>query len=145
MPGRFVRSQAAERVAELLGSREGRKYLTGYGWVEGMPIVITHPKELLNDVMGLVSLHDRPVLVAMFDAVVNEVHLIHVSLPLSTLQLVDEVTPRARIDELFEQAKTAGRVTFRAKYWRHSAVAHPIPAVSMDQLLATEKQKLTAA
>ena len=49
MPGRLVRSQTAVRVAELLGSREGRRHLGNYGWTQGMPVVMTQPEESLDE------------------------------------------------------------------------------------------------
>lgn len=48
MPGRIVRTKTAERVSELLGSREGRQHLTKHGWAQGMPIVMSIPTEPLN-------------------------------------------------------------------------------------------------
>lgn len=127
MPGRIVRTQTAERVSELLGSREGRKHLSAHGWVQGMPVVMTVPTEPVNDVMGLVSMHGRPVLVAMFDTTANELKFIYVSTPNPALQQVELEKESTQIQELFSRTEQEGLMTFRVKYWDCSAVAHPIP------------------
>ena len=118
MPGRLVRSQTAVRVAELLGSREGRRHLGNYGWTQGMPVVMTQPEESLDDVMGLVSVHKRPVLVAMLGKQTGE---------LKFLEVVPASAPRSTIKDLFAQAEHSGMAAFRVKYWQYSAVAHAVP------------------
>lgn len=128
MPGRLVRSQAAQRAAELLGSREGRKHLGAYGWAPGMPVVMTQPLEALDDVMGLVSVHKRPVLVAMLETQTDELKFLHISEPSPVLEVVPGSAPRSTISDLFGQAESSGMTPFRVKYWKHSAVAHAIPA-----------------
>ena len=128
MPGRIVRTKTAERVSELLSSREGRQHLTNYGWVQGMPIVMSIPTEPLNDVMGLVSMHGCPVLVAMLSAKLDELKFLYVSTPNPALRNTAVEKDSTHIQDLFERAAEAGLVTFRAKYWDASSVAHPIPA-----------------
>lgn len=135
MPGRLVRSQTAQRVAALLGSREGRKHLAAFGWKQGMPVVMTQPSEPLDDVMGLVSVHKSPVLVAMAEMETGELKFLHISEPSAALQVVPPCGPRTRASDLFEQAEQTGMRTFRVKYWKHSAVAHAIP--SFDETAVT--------
>jgi len=129
MPGRIVRSQIAERVATLLGSRQGRNFLSGYGWQQGMPVVMAEHSELLDDVMGLVSVHEGPVMVAMLHPQEETLLFLHVSEPSAALEVVNAATSRTRISQLFTRAQETGRATFRVKYWKHSAVAHAIPAI----------------
>lgn len=128
MPGRIIRTQTADRVTELLGSREGRKHLAAHGWVLGMPIVMAAPTEPINDVMGLVSMHGQPVLVAMVDTNADALKFLYVSTPNPALQQVDKEKDSTPILELFGRAEEEGLVTFQVKYWDSSAVAHPIPA-----------------
>lgn len=128
MPGRIVRSKTAERVAELLGSREGRKHLSQFGWVEGMPVVMSESHEALDDVMGLVSVHGRAVLIAMIDPRSEQLLFLHISAPNPALSIVNSVAEGTNISSLFEAAEHEGMMTFRVKYWKYSAVAHLIPA-----------------
>jgi hypothetical protein len=138
MPGRLVRTRTAERVTELFGSREGRNHLAAYGWVQGMPVIMTVPTEPVNHVMGLVSMHGRSVLVAMLDAGTDELNFLHVSMPNPALQSVDLEKDTDQIHELFVRTQNRGSVTFRVKYWDSCAVAHPIPA--FNAVVATLRQ-----
>lgn len=135
--GRIVRSKTAERVTELLGSREGRKHLSQYGWVEGMPVVMSESQEALEDVMALLSVHGRAVLVAMLDPRSADPLFLHVSAPNPALSIVNSVAQGTSIGALFEAAEHEGMMTFRVKYWKYSAVAHLIPAY---RATATEAQ-----
>jgi len=126
--GRIVRSRTAERTAELLGSREGRKHLSQHGWTQGMPVVMAGAQELLDDVMGLVSVHGRAALIAMIDPRSDDLQFLHVSAPSPVLEIVTPAAARTRIASLFAAAEDEGMQTFRVKYWQHSAVAHLIPA-----------------
>lgn len=132
MAGRLVRSQTAQRVAELLGSREGRKHLASFGWKQGMPVVMTHPHEKLDDVMGLVSVHKGPVLVAMTETSTEELKFLHISEPSPALEVVTQSDPDSRISNLFQAAERSGMSTFRVKYWKYSSVAHAIPTFCAD-------------
>ncbi|WP_404290963.1 hypothetical protein [Glutamicibacter arilaitensis] len=89
---------------------------------------MTQPSEKLDDVMGLVSVHKGPVLVAMTETSTDALRLLHVSEPSPALELVAESGPDSRIDDLFRRAEQRGMSTFRVRYWKHSAVAHVIPA-----------------
>lgn len=92
-----------------------------------MPVVMTAEHELLDDVMGLVSLHGQPVLVAMLQQSTDKLMFIHVSEPHMALGSVQEAKADSRIDSFFEEVHAKGYVTFRVKYWKNSAVAHAIP------------------
>ncbi|MNW30279.1 hypothetical protein D3C74_71610 [compost metagenome] len=134
MPGRLVRSQTALRVAELLGSREGRRHLSSYGWTQGMPVVMTQPLEALDDVMGLVSVHKRPVLVAMVEPQSEELKFLHISEPSPVLEVVQASAPRSKIKDLFGQAEHSGMAAFRVKYWQYTAIAHVVPPFDASML-----------
>lgn len=144
MPGRIVRTKTAERVSELLGSREGRQHLTKHGWVQGMPIVMSIPTESLNDVMGLVSMHGRPVLVAMLDSTLDELKFLYVSTPNPALRSVDVEKDSSPISDLFARAEQHGLVTFRAKYWDASSVAHPVPVFQSAGASTTYAHRFSA-
>ena len=127
MPGRLVRSKTAERVAELLGSRQGRAYLSSHGWEEGMPIVMTGSMEPITDVMSLVSVHAQPALVAMLEPATGKLQFLHISVPNPALQQVEALDENLRAHRFFERLARCTRCEFRVKYWKHSAVAHWIP------------------
>lgn len=127
MPGRIVRSKTAERVALLLDSREGRKYLARHGWKEGMAIVMTLPAEPLEDVMGLVSVHPGAVLVAMVDEDSQDLRFIHVSETSAALQVVEESARGMSFGNFVDALELSGVATFRIRYWKYSAVAHILP------------------
>ena len=133
MPGRIVRSKTAERVANLLDSREGRKYLSGHGWKEGMAIVMTLPSEPLEDVMGLVSVHPGAVLVAMVDEDTQDLRFIHVSETSAALQVVEESARSMSFGNFFNALELSRVATFRVRYWKHSAVAHILPVMDPSE------------
>lgn len=132
MPGRLVRSQTAHRVAQLLGSRKGREHLAAFGWKPGMPVIMTQPSEKLDDVMGLVSVHQGPVLVAMTEPSTEDLRFLHISEPSPALMVVEPCRQDHAINNLFEQAERAGMSMFRVKYWKYSAVAHAIPVFDYE-------------
>ncbi|UYQ78889.1 hypothetical protein OF385_07055 [Glutamicibacter sp. JL.03c] len=88
---------------------------------------MAHPLEDLDDVMGLVSVHRQPVLVAMINAETDELKFLHVSEPSPVLEVVPPRSPRTTIKDFFSEAEHRDLVSFRVKYWQHSAVAHAIP------------------
>lgn len=133
MPGRIVRSKTAERVAELLGSREGRSHLSEYGWIQGMPVIIAQLNEPVDDVMGLASVHNCAVLVAILDNQSDQLRFIHVSPPNGALQIVDETPAKTRICTLFEQAEEKGMLAFRVRYWTHTAIANALPVFTPEE------------
>ncbi|MBF6670514.1 hypothetical protein FQA45_09670 [Glutamicibacter halophytocola] len=132
MPGRIVRSKTAERVAELLGSRDGRRHLSRYGWAQGMPVIIAQPHEPAEDVMALVSVHNCPVLVAMLDTPCETLRFIHVSPPNAALEIVDELPRNTRTRALFDQSEGQGMLSFRVRYWKYSAVANAVPVYTPE-------------
>lgn len=127
MPGSITKSKTAQRVAELLGAREGREHLNQYGWVQGLPIVMATTAEKLIDVMGLVSIHERAVLIALASAENHQVQLMHVSMPNAVLRVVAAADEEAMIESLFDLVARQEMTEFRVKYWAHSAVAQRIP------------------
>ena len=127
MSGRMVRSKTAERVAELLGSREGRSHLSEHGWIRGMPVIIGQINEPVDDIMGLVSVHNCPVLVAILDNQGERLRFIHVSPPNDALEIVEETPAHQPICSLFELAEEHGMLEFRVRYWAHTAVANALP------------------
>lgn len=131
-PGRIVRSKTAERVAELLGSRDGRRHLSRYGWLQGMPVIIAQPHEPSEDVMALVSVHDCPVLVAMLDTPSETLRFIHVSPPNAALEIVDEMPRDTRTRTLFDQSESRGMLAFRGRYWKHRAIANTVPVFTPE-------------
>lgn len=144
MPGRIARTETAERVSELLGSREGRAHLTAHGWEQGMPVVMAVPHESLNDVMGLVSMHNRSVLVAMLDAYSDTLKFLHLCVPNPALRCVAAEKDATQISDLFARAEREGLVTFRSKYWDASSVAHPIPIFEPARETKTYAQRFYA-
>ncbi|WP_334122027.1 hypothetical protein [Glutamicibacter sp.] len=144
MPGRIARTKTAERVSELLGSREGRKHLRAHGWEEGMPVIMALPSEPLNDVMGLVSMHNRSVLVALLDAHIDTVKFLYLSAPNQALHCVEAEKDATQISDLFSRAESEGLVTFRSKYWDASSVAHPIPVFDPSPETKTYAQRFYA-
>ena len=142
MPGRIVRSKTAELVAALLDSRDGRKHLARHGWKKGMAIVMTQPSEPLEDVMGLVSVHPGAVLVAMVDENSQDLRFIHVSETSAALQVVEESAREMSFGNFVDALELSGMATFRVRYWKHSAVAHILPAVDPSEFqLATVYQR----
>ncbi|MGO2079879.1 hypothetical protein ACTXPG_07430 [Glutamicibacter arilaitensis] len=133
MPGRIVRTQTAIRVADFLATREGKAHLADYCWTPGMPIVMTQPAESLNDAMGMVSIHGRAVLVAMLDPQTDELHLMHVTVPQPALQVAKPSSDRLTVGEFFHRLGTELMTEFRMKFWKHTAVAHKIPACAAMQ------------
>ncbi len=127
MPGRVFRTQTAVRVADFLATREGKAHLSNYGWAPGMPIVMTHSVESLNDAMGMVSIHGCAVLVAMLAPQTGELHLLHVTTPQPALKVVKLCEDTRTMGEFFDHFTTESIAEFRVKFWKYSAVAHKIP------------------
>lgn len=121
------RSQTAEKVAELIGSEEGRQHLAQFGWAKGMPVVMAQPSDSFEDVIALASVHGRAVLLAMLEPVTGHLRLLHLSEPNSALQIVEPHKPETIIRVLFDEVQKSGMATFRIRYWQYSAVAHAVP------------------
>lgn len=133
MPGRIIRTQTAVRVADFLATREGKAYLSNYGWGPGMPIVMTQPTESLNDAMGMASIHGCAVLVAMLDPGTEELHMLHITTPQVALKVTTACPDKITMGEFFERLATETVVEFRVKFWKHTAVAHKIPTCTAMQ------------
>lgn len=133
MAERFVKSHIAECVAEFLGARERRTYLKGYGWSQGMPIIMARANEPLEDVMGLVATHPGPALIASIDPVNLLLRFLHVSTPTGALKDVDVCPDSTEVWTLFAHAEHGGIATFRTKYTPHSSVAHLLPLHGSQQ------------
>lgn len=127
MPGRIVRSRTADLVTQLIESRDGRNHLRSHGWEDGMAIVMTQPSEPLEDVMGLVSIHRGAVLVAMIGGMTKDLRFVHVSETSAALHVVAQSALTTLVGEFFDALKLTGTVTFRLRFWVHSAVAHALP------------------
>lgn len=123
MPGRIVRTQTAARVAEFLATREGKGHLAAHGWTKGMPIVMTQPAESLEDAMAMVSIHGRPVLLAMLDPDTVELQMMYLTPPQSALQIFGAAATGSTTGEFMEQVRAKGYVEFRVRQWQHTAVA----------------------
>ena len=133
MPNRVSRSRTAEAVSQILGTPEGREHLARYGWVQGMPVVMTTPNEPLEDVMALASIHSRSVLVALLHPYTAELRFLHISEPNAALQNQPAESAATTIFDLHERVEARGLETFRVKHWKHSAVAHGIPVFTAKQ------------
>lgn len=128
MPGRFARTQTADRVADFLATREGKSHLTYFGWAPGMPVVITRPSEPLHDVMAMVSVHGRAVLVATLDPRSEELRMLHITTPQPALRVVTPAPSSMTIGEFLDRVASMTIVEFRVRFWQHTAVAHVIPS-----------------
>lgn len=124
MPGRYLRSETATRVAEFIGTRSGRAHLKKHSWKQGMPIVISQPNELLTDAMSLVATHPEPVLVAFLDSRTKSLCFMHVSLPSEDLVVVPCEARDRTTGDFYETAKATFALTFRIHTRQYSAVAH---------------------
>jgi hypothetical protein len=124
MPGRFMRSKIAELVSEAIGSRQGREHLSAHGWVQGMPIVIAQPEEIVKDVMSLVAAHQPPVLVATFNPEDNELWFLYVAIGCTALKVEDPLEEHTSIGELYKMAVGSSFLTFRIDQMPTSSVVH---------------------
>lgn len=92
-----------------------------------MPIILAEPDELLDDVMGLASIHGRSVLVAIYDESSDHLGFWFISVPNPALDNVP-VEPQGQIMKQFIARGTPhGARTFRVRYWAHSAITFEIP------------------
>jgi len=96
-----------------------------------MPVIVAQLSEPVDDVMGLASVHNCAVLVAMLDG--EQLRFIHVSPPNGALRIVDETPANTRICTLFEQAEEQGMLAFRVRYWTHTAIANALPVFTPEE------------
>lgn len=122
-----LRSHVSQRVSELLGSPEARRHLASYGWVEGMPVVPADRNELLDDVMGFVSIHDRAVLLAICEAESDNLELWHVTIPSPIFTRVAPLPPETTLGDLCVRNRLTRLLPFRVSFWAHSAAIHEVP------------------
>ena len=141
MVGPLVRSKTAAVMAQLVASRAGRRLLETHGWRPATPIVVARYDEPLNDVMVLVGVHDYPLLLAMLEPRTQNLCLVHVTFCCPDLQVVPVVPDCYTAGQLHQEAVATSLLTFRAKYWEHSAVAHAYPEVTeLPEWTAVDEQ-----
>ncbi len=129
MPGRIIRTQTAQRVAQVLATNKGKEYLGLFGWKAGVPIVMTQASESLADAMGLASIHGRAVFIAMIDRHTDELMMLHLSTQQPDLRTVGAMPQEMGMGEFFGKLTQAdGAMTFRVPQWKYSVVAHKIPS-----------------
>lgn len=127
MPGKYIQPSLIEQIRALLASREGRSFLTSNSWVEGMPIITGKAHESLETTMGLLSLHQRPALIAVAEPESEDLRLLYVSDLSRALQIVPCLPKHFSLWDLFKTADLAGLLTFRVKQWKFSRMAHALP------------------
>lgn len=99
-----------------------------------MPIVLAQPHEQLDGVMGLVSIHGRSAVVAIYDEPDDHLSFWFVSLPNPALENV-LVEPRGRtVGEFIAPGTPDGARTFRIRHWAHSAITFEIPCYVRSDL-----------
>ncbi len=137
MPSRIARTQTAVRVAEFLATREGKKHLSTYGWRKGMPVVMTNAEEELTNAMAMVSVHWRPVFLAMVDPKTDRLHMLYLTTPQKVLTVVEAAPARKTSGDFFKEVMAEGSQEFRVAQWDHTAVAFAVPSCE-----AMEKSQL---
>lgn len=127
MPGKYIQPSLIEQIRALLASREGRSFLTTNAWTEGMPIVTGKAHEALETTMGLLSLHQRPALIAMAEPASDDLRLLYVSDLSRALKIVPCLPTQFSLWDLFKTTEVSGLLTFRVKQWKLSRMAHALP------------------
>lgn len=92
-----------------------------------MPIVLAEPHELVDDVMGLVSVHGRSVLIAIYDITADDLSFWFVSVPNPALENVPVEAKGQVMSQFISKGTPEGARTFRVKYWARSAITFEIP------------------
>lgn len=92
-----------------------------------MPIVLAEPDELLDDVMGLVSVHGRSAVVAIYGEAADHLSLWFVSVPNPALENMPAQPREQTMGEFIGQGTPDGTTTFRVRYWAYSAITFEIP------------------
>ena len=134
MPGRFVRSEIAEQVAEVIGSRQGRQVLQDHGWRQGMPIVMAQPTEPLSDAMALVCVHEPPVLLATLDPKSERLCFTYIAAGCGALEVVESRDPDSTVLDLYTDAlQRVTFMTFRMVGHAHSSLAHALPQLTTPE------------
>ncbi len=122
-----LRSHTSQRISELLSSPEARRHLASYGWTEGMPVVMADRAELLDDVMGFVSIHGRAVLLALGEAESDNLELWHITIPSPIFTRVAPLPPETTLGDLCVRNRQSRLSPFRVSFWAHSAAIHEVP------------------
>ncbi|MFD1377596.1 hypothetical protein ACFQ4U_14840 [Micrococcus antarcticus] len=99
-----------------------------------MPIVLAQPHERLDDVMGLVSIHGRSAVVAIYDEPDDHLSFWYVSLPNPALENVLAEPQGQTVGEFIAHGTLDGARTFRVRYWAHSAITFEIPCYVRSDL-----------
>lgn len=133
MPSRIARTQTAVRVAEFLATREGKQHLAQYGWVKGTPVVMTNAQEKLSDAMAMVSVHGRPVFLAMIDPATDHLQMLYVTTPQSSLSVVEAASAGETSANFFNEVVKQGSREFRVSQWDYTAVAFAVPTCDAMQ------------
>lgn len=133
MPSRIARTQTAVRVAEFLATREGKQHLAQYGWVKGTPVVMTNAQEKMSDAMAMVSVHGRPVFLAMIDPETEHLQMLYVTTPQSSLAVVDAASSSKTSASFFKEVVMQGSQEFRVSQWHYTAVAFAVPSCDAMQ------------
>lgn len=92
-----------------------------------MPIVLAGAHELLDDVMGLLSVHGRSALVAIYDEPTDHLSFWFTSVPNPALENVPVEPQGQSMSQFIAQGTPDGARTFRVRYWAHSATTFEIP------------------
>lgn len=92
-----------------------------------MPIVLAEPRELLDEVMGMVSIHGRSAVVAIYDEPADHLSFWFVSLPNPALENVPAEPLGQTMGEFIAHGTPDGARTFRVRYWTYSAITFEIP------------------
>lgn len=133
-----LHANAIQRFNELMQCPETRRHLIAYGWVEGMPAVFAHSAELVEDVMGFVSVHGRAVLLILTGTQSEELQLWHITVPSPIFAKVSPVPAGTTLAELCVRHSENRLTTFRVAFWAHSAAIHQIPLYVSSDNNATE-------
>ncbi|MGV2852905.1 hypothetical protein ACNPON_16250 [Glutamicibacter sp. AGC13] len=135
-----LHTPATQRLNELLHYPITQRHLTAYGWVEGMPVVFAHRDELVEDVMGFVSVHGRAVLLALTNAQTDALQLWHVTIPSPLFTRVVPLPSGTTLAELCIRHSENRLMPFRVHFWAHSAALHQIPLYVSNDNHAADAQ-----
>ena len=135
-----LHTPAIQRLNELLHCPITQRHLTAYGWVEGMPVVFAHRDELVEDVMGFVSVHGRAVLLVLTNAQTDALQLWHVTIPSPLFTRVVPLPSGTTLAELCIRHSENRLMPFRVHFWAHSAALHQIPLYVSNDNHAADAQ-----
>lgn len=119
--------RAMQHVERLLNCPEARTHLIAYGWTEGMPVVFVQRSDLVDEVMGFVSVHGRAALLVLDDGQADGLQLWHITVPSPLFPKVSPLPAGTTSSELCSRQCTEKLMPFRVAFWSHSAAIHEIP------------------